>query len=130
MGNIGIGTDIVEVARIKECCQRQRFRERVYSEKERDFFSSKKAPWESMAGNWAAKEAFGKSLGTGVRGFELTEVSCLRDASGCPYLELTGRAARIAEEKGLEFSVSISHTKEYATATVIAYKKSYQDNNH
>lgn len=117
------GTDLVEIDRIKKSCQSRRFCERVYSERELTLFSQKKYPYESMAANWAAKESFGKCLGTGVDGFSLNEVSCLRDERGCPYLELTGNARRIAEERGLAFSVSLSHIKDIASAVVIAYEK-------
>ncbi|WP_295209559.1 holo-ACP synthase [Ruminococcus sp.] len=119
---IFVGTDIIEIERIKKSCQSRRFCERVYSEKELTLFSQKKNPYESMAANWAAKESFGKALSTGVEGFGLNEVSCLRDENGCPYLELTGNALRIAKERGLTFSVSLSHIKDIATAVVIAYK--------
>lgn len=123
MKKFSVGTDIIEIKRIAKSCENKRFIERVYSKKELSFFSKKKNPFESYAGNWAAKESFGKALGTGVRDFELTNVSCLRDEMGCPYLELTGNALEIASKNNLDFSVSISHTKEYATAVVIAFEK-------
>lgn len=123
MAKFSVGTDLAEVARIRKSCESERFLNRVYSQTELAYFKTKRDPSESMAGSWAAKEAFGKSLGTGVRGFELTEVSVVRDELGCPHLELTGNAAEIAEKLGLEFSVSITHTKEYASATVIAFPK-------
>lgn len=119
MKNIKVGNDIVEIERIRSAVRSERFVKRVYSEKESALFSKKKNPYESMAANWAAKEAFGKCLGTGIRKFSLNEVSCLRDELGCPYLELTGEAKKIAERSGMEFSVSLSHTKQYATAVVI-----------
>ncbi|MGN0594095.1 MAG: holo-ACP synthase [Hominimerdicola sp.] len=121
--NLSCGTDIVEVERIKKSCANERFLKRVYSEKELALFLHKKNPYESLAGNWAAKEAFSKCLKTGVRNFELNEVSCLRDELGCPYFEFSGSALEIVERLDLKFSVSISHTKEYATAVVICCKK-------
>ncbi|MBR1739176.1 MAG: holo-ACP synthase [Ruminococcus sp.] len=120
-GRFFVGTDITEVARIRKSAEKQRFVERVYSPEERALFSAKRDPAESMAANWAAKEAFSKALGTGVRGFELYEVACLRDELGQPFFRLSGKAAEIVRERGLELSVSLSHTKEYATAVVIAY---------
>ena len=62
-----------------------------------------------------------KALGTGVEGFALNEVSCLRDELGCPYLELTGNALLATENRGLTFAVSLSHIKDIASAVVIAY---------
>ena len=76
-----------------------------------------------MAGNWAAKESFAKALGTGVEGFSLSEVEILRDDMGAPYIRLCGNAKGIADEMGLAFSVSISHTDDLATAVVIAFPK-------
>ncbi len=121
MNRISAGTDIIEVGRIRKSCASQRFCERVFSRQEREMFALKKDPWQSMAGNWAAKEAFAKALGTGVSGFALSEVSCLRDDRGCPYLKFSGEALRIVEQKGVQASVSISHTKKYATAVVILF---------
>ena len=121
MNRISVGTDIIEVERIRKSCASQHFCKRVFSEQEREMFAQKKDPWQSMAGNWAAKEAFAKALGTGICGFSLNEVSCLRDENGCPYLKLDGKALDIAKQLGVSASVSISHTKDYATATVILF---------
>lgn len=118
-----VGIDTIEINRIKKSVLRERFMERVYSEKESALFLNKKNPHESMAGNWAAKEAFAKAVRTGVRDFSLNEVSILRDELGAPYIELTGHAKVLADSLGLDFSVSITHTKEFASAVVIAFKK-------
>lgn len=118
-----VGTDLVLIERIKTSSQKGRFMERVYSEKERALFLTKKNPYETMAGNWAAKEAFAKAVKTGVRDFSMNEISVLRDELGAPYLELCGNAKALAESQGLDFDVSISHTSELATAVVIAFKK-------
>ncbi len=117
-----VGIDMIEIARIEKSVQSQHFVERVFSEKEIALFSTKKNPYESMAGNWAAKEAFSKALRTGIRNFSLSEVSVLRDELGAPYYELSGKAMDIVKSNQLEFSVSITHTKEYAQAVCIAFK--------
>lgn len=118
-----VGIDTIEVERIKKSVSKERFVERVYSEKESALFLTKKNPYQSMAGNWAAKEAFSKAVRTGVRNFSMNEVSVLRDELGAPYLELTGCAKELADRLKLDFSVSITHTKELASAVVIAFKK-------
>ena len=118
-----IGVDITEISRIENSSKRDSFMKRVFSREETALFSLKSNPYPSMAGNWAAKEAFSKALGTGVRGFGLSEVEILRDELGCPYIRLSGKALEIAREKNLEFSVSISHTDDLAEAVVIAYRK-------
>ena len=120
-----VGTDLVEIGQIRKSIERQRFIDMVYSPEEKEYFAKKKDPAPSMAANWAAKEAFSKTLGTGVRGFELSEVSCLRDELGAPYLKLSGKAEKAAE--GLAFSVSLTHTKEYASAVVLAYRQDKQE---
>ncbi len=114
------GVDLIEISRLKRCVQRPHFMQRVFSEEERNLFLSKGNPLPTIAANFAAKEAFGKAMGTGVRGFSLTEVAALRDGAGRPYLHLTGRAKQLAEQRGMNFSVSISHTKEYAICFVTA----------
>lgn len=116
-----IGTDIVEVDRIKRSVSRDHFKNRVFSPDEISLIEKKKNKFESYAGNWAAKEAFSKALGTGVRSFSLTEVSVLRNDLGKPYLKLSGNALLAAN--GLSFDVSISHTDKLAIATVIAFKE-------
>ena len=115
-----VGIDTVEIDRIRKSCANGRFMEHVFSAEELDLLGQKRDPYPSAAANWAAKEAFSKALSTGVRGFELNEVSCLRDELGAPYLVLTGKAKQAAE--GLAFSVSLTHTAELASAIVIAYK--------
>lgn len=116
-----IGTDITEISRIKKSLERAGFKERVYSADEIKLIDEKKNKFESYAGNWAAKEAFSKALGTGVRNFSLNEVEILRNDLGKPYLRLSGNALKCSA--GLGFDVSISHTDTLATAVVIAFKK-------
>ena len=116
-----VGIDSVDLDRIEKSLEIKGFTDKVYSLKERVFLAVKKDPVPSAAGNFAAKEAFSKALGTGVRGFALNEVSILRDDLGAPYIELLGRAKEVAQ--GLEFTVSITHTDTVATAIVIAYEK-------
>lgn len=118
---LSVGTDIIEIARVRKSCERSTFVERVYARCEKEYFSTRHDPAESMAGCWAAKEAFAKSIGTGVRGFELSEVAVRHDGLGCPHLVFSGNAAELVRSRGLTFSLSITHTKEYAAATVIAY---------
>ena len=116
-----VGIDSVDIARIEKSLEINGFFEKVYSPAEQEFLSKKKNPVPSCAANFAAKEAFGKALGTGVSGFGLSEVSVLRDEKGCPYIELSGNAAKCG--KGYGFTVSITHTDDVATAIVIAYDK-------
>ena len=118
----GIGTDIIEISRIRDAINRtSSFKGKVYTEKEIEYVEQKKNPYASYAGRFAAKEAVSKALGTGVRGFSLSEVEILNDELGKPnvilYNELLNQA------KNLKIQISISHSKEYAVSTVIIYKE-------
>ncbi len=122
MAELFTGIDLVKIDRIRKSMENPRFAARVFSASERDLFACKKDPYPSFAANFAAKEAFSKALGAGVRGFALNEVSVLRDELGAPYFVFTGNAARIVEERGLSFSVSLTHTEDTAGAFVIAWR--------
>ncbi|MFZ2539273.1 MAG: holo-ACP synthase [Oscillospiraceae bacterium] len=118
------GIDLVEIDRIRNSIQRDaNFLMRYFGNEEIKLFSTKNAT-ERIAANFAAKEAFSKALGTGIVGFSLKEVETLRDENGAPFLHLSGKAKEIAEKRQLQFSVSLSHTKDYATAIVIGYTNS------
>ena len=120
----GIGTDIVEVARIERALKRfgEMFRDRVFSLREQEIFASHSAPGPHCAGRWAAKEAVAKALGCGI-GAEcaFNEVEILNDAeTGVPRVELHGAAAAtLARGGGGRILISISHERSYATAMAI-----------
>lgn len=117
----GIGTDIIEIERIREAINRtDAFIRKVYSQKEIDYIKRKKHPYASFAGRFAAKEAISKALGTGVRGFSLNDIEILNDGLGKPVVYLYGRIREVA--KDLKIQISISHSREYAVSTVIIYK--------
>lgn len=115
-----VGLDLVEIARIRRSLTRPRFLERVYGPQERAQYQEKGLSAQSLAAAFAAKEAFAKALGTGVRGFSLLEVQVVHDEWGAPKLSLSGRAAAIAQQRGLRFSLSLTHTDTVAGAVVVA----------
>lgn len=120
----GIGVDIVSVDRIEKSLERDSFVKRVYGGAEIALFCGKdKLKTNSLAANFAAKEAFSKALGTGVRGFDFDEVQILRNELGAPYFQFSGRAKQIVEEKNLECRVSLSHEKDKAVAFVVIEEK-------
>lgn len=110
-----IGMDLVEIPRIERSIKNPKFLKRVYSPKELDFL--KKA--ENYAGNFAAKEAFAKAVGTGFRGFSLNEISVLRNNVGKPYITLSGNALVLFSEQTNNISVTITHSRNTAAAVVI-----------
>lgn len=118
---IANGVDAVEICRIAKSIQRPRFLERFFSEEERAYFQSRGMAPQTVAGHFAAKEAFSKAMGTGLSGFELREVSLRHDERGKPELHLTGTAAALGE--GWRFSLSITHTQDTAIAFVTAWRE-------
>ena len=123
---VGIGVDIVEVYRIAETLDRTpRFRERVFTERERAYCDAKgvAAP-QSYAGRFAAKEAFLKALKTGWRGLiTWHDIEIVSDAEGVSQLEISGEAAsRLTASGATRAHLSISHTSEHAVAQVIFEK--------
>ena len=119
---IKCGTDIIEIDRIKESIKSPKFLARVFSPMELKYFTSKSFNPSSIAANFCAKEAFSKALGTGFRGFSMNEISVLRDSVGAPYFIFSGNAKKIVTAEKFRFSLSLSHSREYATAVVIAYR--------
>ena len=116
-----VGIDTVEIKRIESLVQnKERFLERVFSEKEQEEFIKRNNKTEHIAAAFCAKEAFSKALGTGVVGFNLNEVSLLHKENGKPYLAFTGKAQELVKKRNLSFDVSITHTGSIATAIVIA----------
>lgn len=115
------GIDMVEIARIRKSLCNPRFLTRVFSACEMELFERNRYRPETIAANFAAKEAFSKAIGTGVRGFWLSEVAVLRGEAGCPYFKFYGAARHIVEQNNQKFSVSLTHTREYAAAVVVAF---------
>lgn len=117
------GVDLVEIERIRRSVQNPAFLERVFGARERIEWKQRGEKAEHLAGAFAAKEAFAKTLGTGIRGFSLSEVEVLHDSFGAPYFAFSGKAAALVEARALEFSLSITHTDTLALAMVTAYEK-------
>ena len=117
---ISIGTDIIECVRIAQMIEKhgEVFLQRVFTQKEILYCSSRKAATQHYAGRWAAKEAVLKVLGTGwTKGILWTDVEIVNEVSGAPVIKITGKAAHVARERGIhEVMISISHCRSYATA--------------
>ena len=121
MYNIGI--DMTTVSRIEKSCQKESFRNHVFTQAELDlFFNREKPKYSSLAANFAAKEAFSKALGTGIRSFNINEVEILRDERGAPYFNFYGKAAEIVSKAGYNAKVSLSHEGDNAIAMVLLEK--------
>ena len=114
------GIDLIEVERFRSQKPeiRKRFIARVYTETEQAYCGEND---QHLAGRFAAKEAVAKALGCGIGAVSWQEIEILNDEAGMPVLHLHGKASERARELGLTlWSVSITHVKEYAAASVSA----------
>lgn len=116
----GIGTDIVEIARIKKSIENKRFLDKYFTAQENTLFKKRDYRVETIAGNFAVKEAVSKVLGTGFIGFTLTDIEVLRDHRGKPYIHLYREAKNLAQASQIrDIHVSISHSEHYVVAVAI-----------
>ena len=119
---VGIGIDVVDVARLRETLSRTpSFRERCFTPGERAYAERARDSAERFAVRFAAKEAVMKAMGVGLGAFGFHDVEVVRAADGVPTLLITGDAARLADERGvIRWHVSLTHTETTAAAYVIA----------
>lgn len=128
----GVGIDIIEVERIKkQITKKNNFKKRIFSQKEIEYCESKKNRAQNYAARFAAKEAFFKAIGTGLRGgLAFNEIEIVQDKMGKPEIVLYGNARRFISEKKLSnIHVSLSHIEDFACAIVIiemAHRKNGQ----
>lgn len=121
---LGLGTDLIEVARIDASIRRfgDRFLDRVFTAAEISYCLRKRASAaESFAARFAAKEAGAKALGTGIsRGVAWREIEVQREPGQAPTLHWSGRAAERAAAMGVQrASVSLTHSRSAAMAVVV-----------
>lgn len=117
---MGIGTDIVEIDRIDNAVKRtNKFIDKVFTYREKEYFKRKNFRAEVMAGNFAAKEAVSKALGTGFRGFGLLDIEVLRDDKGKPIVILSDKIYEMLSLNNFNIHISISHSRENAIAYAV-----------
>ena len=118
---IGVGCDVIEIARVQKAIERAAFVKRVFTPAEIAYCESRgKQAAASFAARFAAKEAVLKALGTGLRGGELQEIVITNDALGKPSVQLLGYHAELAAQLGVNnIAISMSHSRETAMAYVI-----------
>lgn len=118
---VGIGADIIEVARIQKLTEKSpRFLKRVFTEKEIEYSEGKKNKFQHLAARFAAKEAFFKALGFKIK---WTDVGIINLISGKPELELKDREVYPFDRA----YVSLSHLRDYAIAYVVLEKESVSE---
>ncbi|MDG0969712.1 MAG: holo-ACP synthase [Porticoccaceae bacterium] len=119
----GIGTDIVEIARIVSILHRQndRFVSRILTDNEQRKYSDSQRETTFLAKRFAAKEAVAKALGTGIgNGVSFQDIEITHDDRGAPLVVLSGGAQAVMLDKGASnVFVSISDETNYAIAYAV-----------
>ena len=118
---IGIGTDIIQIERIRKAIEKDSFRRRVYTSSEQDYAVSRKTgEAASLAARFAGKEAILKALGIGLREGSLLDIEILVDDLGTPIVKMTGKLQEFAQRKGVRrIWLSLSHEREFAVASCV-----------
>ena len=121
----GIGVDLVRVDRLARVVARygERFLKRVFTDKEIAYCQTRsRQGLYQFAQRFAAKEAFSKALGVGLRqgGIRWREVEVLPDPRGKPEIRVTGRAASLCREHGIKgMHLSLTDEDNLAVAMVV-----------
>ena len=126
---LGVGTDIIEIERMKKAMGKEAFLARVFTQEERSYCDGRGAGRAaSYAARWAGKEAVLKAFGTGLRQGTLLNVEIVPDVLGAPEVHLSGFFAALAEERGVwRIHLSLSHAREYAVAQCILEGEKHED---
>ena len=118
---ITTGIDIIEIGRIEKIVRTytNRFLNRIYTQEELNYCRGR---YPQLAARFAAKEAVMKALGTGTRGVGWQDIEIIRTPGNPPKILLHSRAAKRARTIQItQFALSLSHSREYAVASVIAF---------
>ena len=122
----GTGVDIVKIDRIERVIKKwgDRFIDRVFTQDEKKFCLKRMRPYPAFALRFAAKEAFSKALGTGMRkGVFWRDIEVFHFKSGKPGLNVYGTSRSHCEKEGIKsFNISLSDEDEYGIAMVILEK--------
>lgn len=119
---LGIGTDIVDVERISKIYVKYglRFLDKVLKQDEKEYCLTHSNPAQYIAARFAAKEAASKAFGYGIgKKFHWTNIEVRRLPSGKPKLKFHGLAKKCFDKLECDCHLSLSHTREYAIATVL-----------
>ncbi len=121
----GIGTDLIEINRIEKSISKfgDSFINKIFTEVEIKYSSSKGSPYQHYAARFAAKEAIAKALATpDNKGFNWKEIEVYNEPNGYPNARLFGKVKDILGDDK-ELKISISHSDNYATCVAIVYYK-------
>ena len=118
---IGIGVDLISIEKMAESIKSDVFKRKVFTPTEIESCESVANIAERYAGKFAAKEAFMKAIGKGIRQeVWFTQIEILNHETGAPYIQVNGKAERIFLALGVKnIHISISHTDGMAVAMVV-----------
>ena len=123
---LGLGIDIIEIARVKQSIDRygDNFLNKVFTENEINYCNAKFNKYQHFAARFATKEAVYKALTSGWKeGLRWKDIEVQNDASGMPSIKPSGKLESFLSENA-QLKVSISHSDNYVTAVAIIYKSS------
>ena len=117
---IGIGTDIISIARFQKSVDRsgQKFIDKIFTEKEQEYCNKFSNPTPHYAARFSVKEAVGKAFGLGIGGvISFQEIEICNTKEGKPFVVISNKIKKHFNDPKIE--ISLSHCEEYATANVI-----------
>ena len=125
---VGIGVDIVQNSRIKKAVKNKSFVKRIFSKVEISNSKKVKNKTNFFAKRFAAKEAFVKSIGTGIsKGINFKEIYVINDKSGKPNIKFSNKVKNLIIKKfktrNFDIFLSLSDEKNYSIAFVVIQKK-------
>jgi holo-[acyl-carrier protein] synthase len=130
---VGIGTDIVEISRVKDAVERrgERFLKKIFTDNEISYCCKKKDPFPHLAVRFAAKEAAVKALSLENRTqitehrlkiINFKEIEILNYSTGKPFINLLG-SLQASLQNMLIIHLTLTHERNYAIATVVVERK-------
>ncbi len=122
---IGIGIDIIEIARIKSSIDTygDSFLNKIYTNSELEYCLAKHNKYQHLAARFAAKEAIYKALATGwEKDATWKSIEIINEPNGLPVAKFFGKLKEfISEDKDIK--ISLSHSDNYVACVAIIYKK-------
>lgn len=129
MRKITTGIDIINIDRIRNTIlkNKDKFYERLFTEKEIDYINSVGNSPETVSGMFAAKESVSKALGTGIGAIGWKDIEILHDEKGKPFINISEKLGVRIFELGLEaVEITITHERDIAMALAIGYGEGYE----
>ena len=128
MAILGIGIDIINNSRIKKLSKNTKFINKIFSIDEINISKNIKNQISFFSKRFAAKEAFSKAIGTGIRNnLRFNDISISNKNNGKPYIKITNRLKQIIKKrfktKNVNILLSLSDEKKYSIAYVVIEKK-------